>query len=94
MDTSFFFLMKLKAGYQSSLGTKLLMIPSFFFSICIQSVYALVYAIFINSALCYLLMTWSNLHLSSTLVTAFWPVQVYIYIQTSYLLDMYMCVYL
>lgn len=40
-----------------------------------ESSYALVYAIFISSALCYLLMTWSNLHLSSILVTAFWPVQ-------------------
>ena len=46
------------------------------FSHHVQSAYALVYAIFINSALCYLLMTWSNLHLSSILVTAFWPVQV------------------
>jgi drug/metabolite transporter (DMT)-like permease len=38
--------------------------------------YALVYAVFITSALCYLLITWANLHLPSTIVTAFWPVQV------------------
>ena len=41
-----------------------------------QSVYALIYAIFITSALCYLLITWSNVHLSATIVTAFWPTQV------------------
>ncbi len=42
-----------------------------------QSAYALVYAIFITSALCYMLITWTNLHLSTTTVTAFWPAQVY-----------------
>ena len=34
------------------------------------------YAIFIASALCYLLITWCNMLLSATLVTAFWPFQV------------------
>lgn len=36
----------------------------------------IVYAIFVASALCYLLITWANMHVSSTLVTAFWPLQV------------------
>jgi drug/metabolite transporter (DMT)-like permease len=40
------------------------------------SLYALVFAIFVTSALCYLLITWTNLHLSSSIATAFWPVQV------------------
>ena len=34
------------------------------------------YTVFITSALCYLLITWTNIHLSATLVTAFWPAQV------------------
>ena len=42
----------------------------------LQTLYALVYAIFITSALCYLLITWANSQLSSIIVTAFWPVQV------------------
>ena len=44
-----------------------------------QTWYALVYAVFITSAFCYLLITWANLHLPSTIVTAFWPVQVCTY---------------
>lgn len=43
----------------------------------LQSAYALVYAIFITSAACYLLVTWSNMHLPTTIVTAFWPLQVH-----------------
>lgn len=42
-----------------------------------KAVYALIYAIFIASAMCYLLITWSNIYLSATIVTAFWPTQVY-----------------
>ena len=41
-----------------------------------QSVYVMVYATFVTSALCYLLITWANSQVSSILVTAFWPVQV------------------
>ena len=41
-----------------------------------QSIYALIYAVFITSAMCYMLITWSNVHLSATIVTAFWPTQV------------------
>ena len=36
----------------------------------------LVYAIFIASALCYMLITWGNMHVSPSVVTAFWPLQV------------------
>jgi drug/metabolite transporter (DMT)-like permease len=43
-----------------------------------ESLYALVFAIFITSALCYLLITWTNMHLSSSIATAFWPVQVFV----------------
>ena len=61
--------------------------PFFFFlSLCFffpfsspdfwKSVYVLIYAVFISSALCYLLITWANFHISSIIVTAFWPVQV------------------
>ena len=38
-------------------------------------VYPLLYAIFITSALCYLLVTWCNMQISSSLVTASWPLQ-------------------
>lgn len=41
-----------------------------------QSLYALAYAIFITSAFCYFLITWSNKHLPSSIMTAFWPMQV------------------
>jgi drug/metabolite transporter (DMT)-like permease len=43
-----------------------------------ESLYALVFAIFITSALCYLLITWTNMHLSSSIATAFWPLQVFV----------------
>ena len=36
----------------------------------------LLYAVFVTSALCYLILTWANSHVSSIMVTAFWPVQV------------------
>ena len=42
-----------------------------------QTLYVLVYAIFITSALCYLLITWANMHISSIIVTASWPIQVH-----------------
>ena len=38
--------------------------------------YAIAYATLISSALCYGLITWTNKHLSASIVTAFWPVQV------------------
>ena len=57
----------------------------------LQSIYALVYAIFVTSCLCYLLLTWANLHLSSAIVTAFWPLQVHVLSLLDYArkLDMY-----
>lgn len=42
----------------------------------IQTTYPIEYAIFVASALCYLLITWCTMLLSATLVTAFWPFQV------------------
>ena len=36
----------------------------------------LVYAIFVASALCYMLITWGNMLVPASLVTAFWPLQV------------------
>uniref|UniRef100_A0A1X7SIC1 EamA domain-containing protein n=1 Tax=Amphimedon queenslandica TaxID=400682 RepID=A0A1X7SIC1_AMPQE len=50
------------------------------------SVYVLVYATFITSALCYLLITWANSQVSSILVTASWPLQVLIAVIGSWLL--------
>ncbi len=44
----------------------------------LQSLPALVYAVFITSTFCYFTMTWCNKHIPSSLMTAFWPVQVYI----------------
>ena len=41
-----------------------------------QSYYALAYAVFITSAFCYFLITWSNKYLPSSIMTAFWPMQV------------------
>lgn len=38
-------------------------------------IFCLVYAIFITSALCYLLLSWCNMHAPSTVVTASWPLQ-------------------
>lgn len=42
-----------------------------------QSLPAMLYGIFITSALCYFLVTWSNKYLPSTMVAAFRPIQVY-----------------
>ena len=43
----------------------------------LQSLYALLYAIFITSAVCYSLITWSSKHLFPSILTAFWPLQVH-----------------
>jgi len=50
--------------------------PEKFRSITSATVYPLIYAVFITSALCYMLITWSNMLVSSSVVTAFWPLQV------------------
>ncbi|XP_003387276.1 PREDICTED: WAT1-related protein At5g45370-like [Amphimedon queenslandica] len=55
------------------------------FTIPRPSVYVLVYATFITSALCYLLITWANSQVSSILVTASWPLQVLIAVLGSWL---------
>jgi len=54
------------------------------FTVPLDSLYALVFAIFIASATCYLLVTWSNLHLSASIATAFWPFQVLVAVVSSY----------
>ena len=38
--------------------------------------YCLIYAVFITSALCYMLITWCNMQVNSSFVTACWPLQV------------------
>ena len=48
-------------------------------TIPLQVTYPIEYAIFIASALCYLLITWSTMQISATLVTAFWPLQVSVF---------------
>ena len=42
----------------------------------LQSLPALMYAVFITSAFCYFFLTWSNKYMPSSVMTAFWPVQV------------------
>ncbi|XP_064403046.1 uncharacterized protein LOC135348687 isoform X3 [Halichondria panicea] len=51
-----------------------------------QSVPALVYAVFMTSAFCYFLISWSNKYLPSSVMTAFWPVQVVTTAVTAYVL--------
>ena len=41
-----------------------------------EEIYPIVYAIFIASGLCYLLISWCNMQISASLVTATWPLQV------------------
>lgn len=41
-----------------------------------EEIYPIIYAIFIASALCYLLITWCNMQISASIVTATWPLQV------------------
>jgi len=42
----------------------------------IEVVYCLIYAVFITSALCYMLITWCHMQVNSSFVTASWPLQV------------------
>lgn len=46
------------------------------FAIPAQAVYPLIYAVFIASGMCYLLITWCNSMISTSVVTATWPLQV------------------
>ena len=51
-----------------------------FFPLCLwfpqQSLTPLIYAVLVTSSFCYLVITFANKHISSTVVTAFWPGQV------------------
>ena len=60
--------------------------PEKFTNIPKEEVYPIVYAIFIASALCYLLITWCNMQISASLVTASWPLQVLFCAILSYLI--------
>ena len=40
-----------------------------------EEIYPILYAIFVNSGLCYLLISWCNMQISASLVTATWPLQ-------------------
>jgi drug/metabolite transporter (DMT)-like permease len=44
----------------------------------------MVYAIFISSALGYMLLSWGNMHMSPSVIAAFWPVQIPVTIVLSY----------
>ena len=46
------------------------------FKIPVQVLIPLTYSVFISSALCYGLITYANMHLDPSVVTAFWPLQV------------------
>lgn len=50
--------------------------PEKFTNIPKEEIYPILYAIFIASALCYLLITWCNMQISASFVTATWPLQV------------------
>ena len=59
--------------------------PERYTQIPARAIYSIIYAIFITSALCYLLITWCNMQISSTVVTATWPLQVFFTIILSYI---------
>ena len=50
--------------------------PEKFLSVNNSAIYVLIYAVFVTSALNYILITWIITKISATLVTAFWPLQV------------------
>ncbi|EDO32656.1 predicted protein [Nematostella vectensis] len=50
-----------------------------------DQVYSVLYAIFIASFLCDMLITWCNMHISSSVVTATWPLQVLVSVVLSYI---------
>uniref|UniRef100_A0A7M5V6G7 EamA domain-containing protein n=1 Tax=Clytia hemisphaerica TaxID=252671 RepID=A0A7M5V6G7_9CNID len=47
--------------------------------------YCLIYAIFVTSALCYGLITWCNMQVNASFVTASWPLQVVFCLTLSYI---------
>ena len=58
--------------------------PERYTNIPIQTVYPLIYAIFITSAMCYLLISWCNMQIHSSVVTASWPLQTLFAVVISY----------
>jgi len=48
-------------------------------------IYCLLYAIFITSTMCYALITWCNMQVNSSFVTASWPLQVMFCLLISYI---------
>ena len=59
---------------------------SVFTSIDSHIIFPLCYSVFVSSSLCYAFLTFGNKYLSSTLVTAFWPLQIATAVLLSYLL--------
>ncbi|KAK3734154.1 hypothetical protein QZH41_017124 [Actinostola sp. cb2023] len=51
-----------------------------------EEIYPIIYSIFIASSLCYLLITWCNMQISATIVTATWPLQVLFCAVLSYII--------
>jgi len=60
--------------------------PEKFFIFKNEVVYCLIYAVFIQSAFCYMLITWCNMQINSSFVTASWPLQVLFCAILSYIL--------
>lgn len=58
---------------------------SVFTSIDSHIIFPLCYSVFISSSLCYAFLTFGNKYLSSTLVTAFWPLQIATAVILSYI---------
>jgi len=51
-----------------------------------RSLFALLYAIFITSAVCYSLITWTSKHLYPSVLTAFWPLQVFVAVTSAFII--------
>ena len=51
--------------------------PEKFTHFPIEKVYPTTYAIFNTSGLCYIFISWCNLQISASLVTATWPLQIF-----------------
>ena len=58
--------------------------PEKFQTITKETLFPLIYAVFITSALCYMLISWCNKEINSTLVTASWPLQVFVSVIMAY----------
>lgn len=60
--------------------------PEKFTHFPIEEVYPTTYAIFNTSGLCYIFISWCNLQISASLVTATWPLQMFFCFIFSYLM--------